>query len=139
MNILEKKLGEDFIRTKLRELFYPNLRAISTDIPGWDATLLEENILSRELAARSGGMLSGLISKFLGSDEREEKEEKEKGGIFSWLAKRKANKEAQAKQNAEAFEIVIEDAPTEERVDGDCPPTAPTESNLLPKKSEDAE
>lgn len=85
LGILERKLGEEFLYRKLSELFYPSLRGISTATDGWDEILYRENLLAREGAAR-GGVLLGIISRFLGADERESGEtasDERRNGFFS--------------------------------------------------------
>ena len=85
LGMLERKLGEEFLYRKLSELFYPALRGISTAADGWDEILYRENLLAKEGAARSG-MFLGIISRFLGADEREGDGtvgDEHKGGFFS--------------------------------------------------------
>ncbi len=104
LGLLERKLGEDFIARKLSELFNPSLRGISTEFDGWDKILFNENLLAREISSRGGGMLFGIVSKFLGiGEEAEEKPQGErKSGIFSWFTKRKQTAPAISEETASA-------------------------------------
>lgn len=81
-DLLEKNLGKNFIKTKLHELFAPQLIAVRTDAPEYADILAEENE-KIERKIESSRLVRSLISGFIGTEEEKEKPKSLGGTIFS--------------------------------------------------------
>ncbi len=101
MGLLERKLGENFLEQKLREVFNPSLLGISTDKAGWEEVLNLENRLAKEKAAGMLGIFSGLISRFT-QDDKSEREEKERRGFLGLFKGRKRSQSTDARPDGTA-------------------------------------
>ena len=73
LGLIEKKMGEGFIKEKISSIFNPELPMISTLAPGFEERLRVDNERIAEKNERSASLLKSLASKFL-SDSRDESE-----------------------------------------------------------------
>ena len=86
LNLVEKKMGEGFFKSKIYNTFNPTLNAIDTKAYGWESVIINDNLKLAEERKKSSSFISGLISRFL-SDKDEEKEKGNEGGIKGFFAK----------------------------------------------------
>ena len=66
MNMIERKVGEDFIEKKLESIFNPTLLAVNTALPNWESVLQGWNDQKNEQTERSGRLVRTMVSKFVG-------------------------------------------------------------------------
>ncbi len=66
MNLIEKRVGEDFIERKLETMFNPALPGVSTAREDWQKTVDAWNAEKAEQAERSGRLVRTMVSKFVG-------------------------------------------------------------------------
>lgn len=95
LDLLEKNLGKNFIKTKLGELFSPEMLAIRTDSPIYEKKLKEENDrLEKKIA--SSRLIRSLITRFVAlTDEKcnlggvcEKEKPLEKSGMLKTIISR---------------------------------------------------
>ena len=83
VGLLEKRVGEDFISTRLTSVFNPDMLGIDMSIDGWQDVM---ESLKRELSIKreSGNkFVKNVVNRFIGEDKEEKhKEEKPKSGGF---------------------------------------------------------
>ena len=75
IELFERNLGKNFIKTKLTEAFSPTLFAVRTDSPHYEDALGEENRKAQEKIA-SSRLVRSLITRFIFAPEDEEKGKK---------------------------------------------------------------
>jgi hypothetical protein len=103
MNMIERKVGEDFIERKLEGMFNPILLGVNMSIDGWQNRINEMNAEKAEQNERSGRLVRTMVSRFvdpaaLTPDGVAAAPEKKKGenflgkAITSILSRRKKNK-----------------------------------------------
>lgn len=81
--IIEKKMGDGFIKDKMKALFNPALPAINTENPSFRETLDADNAAKAEANEKSAKLIKTLISGFLGDEKKSDGGEG--GGIGSFF------------------------------------------------------
>lgn len=81
--LIEKKMGEGFIKNKMQALFNPNLPAINTNVPSFREKLDSDNASIAEANEKSSRLIKTLVSGFLGDEKKSENVEG--GGIGSFF------------------------------------------------------
>ncbi len=84
LDFVEKRLGEDFLADKIAELFEPTLFAVDEASKDFEEIFQEERLASEE-RLRSGKMLAGLISHFIGTDDEEPSKFSLFAGLFGFM------------------------------------------------------
>lgn len=109
MDILDRKLGADFLGRKLRYAFHPVLLGIPEDAPDREERLLaEEN--KRQSAIGENRFLLRLIEKYLSPEEEKEKPNRGAiGNFLSFLGLGKARKEPAEETYTPAILPEVED------------------------------
>lgn len=111
INLIEKKMGEGFIKSKITSLFNPSLAAISTSTPSFEEILASDNKKIAEANEKDAKLFKTLSSKFL-SDEKSSFDKDEtsssKIGSFFKSALSLLLKFAKAKPEDSANDTVIE-------------------------------
>lgn len=77
LGLIEKKMGEGFIKEKISSIFNPELPMISTLAPGFEERLRVDNERIAEKNEKAAGLLKSLASKFL-SDTKDDTEKSER-------------------------------------------------------------
>ena len=83
IGFIESKMGDGFLKARIRETFNPTLEAISTKVYGWESIIVNDNLKLAEEREASSKFIDSLISKFLTDDEKPKAE----GGIKGFFAK----------------------------------------------------
>lgn len=83
IGFIESKMGDGFLKRKIRETFNPTLNAISTRVYGWESIILNDNLKLAEEREASSKFINSLISKFLSDDEKPKAE----GGLMGFFSK----------------------------------------------------
>ncbi len=65
MNMIERKVGEDFIERKLEGMFNPTLLGVDMSIEGWQSIIDERNTEKAEQNERSGRLVRTMVSRFV--------------------------------------------------------------------------
>ncbi len=78
LNLIEKKMGEGFIKEKISSVFNPSLPMISTLAPGFEEKLRVDNKEIAEKNEKSAGLLKSLASKFLSDNKDDSKKDERK-------------------------------------------------------------
>lgn len=86
IGLVEKKMGEGFLSSKLNSMFNPSLNLISSSLPGWQQVIQSDNLRLAEEREKASKFLKSIISKFIG-DGKEEKPKEERMGIQGFFAK----------------------------------------------------
>ena len=65
MNMIERKVGEDFIERKLDGMFNPTLLGVDMSIESWQSIIDERNTEKAEQNERSGRLVRTMVSRFV--------------------------------------------------------------------------
>ena len=81
--LIEKKMGEGFIKDKMKALFNPALFAINTDNPGFREILEKDNAAIAEANEKSAKLIKTLISSFISNEKKSDNSDG--GGIGNFF------------------------------------------------------
>ena len=85
-SILEKKLGEGFLKEKLEKLFNPEFEAISTVTPNWENIIASDNEKLKEEREKSAKFIKSLLPKTK-DNEKDEKQKDDAPKLQGFFAK----------------------------------------------------
>ncbi len=111
INLIEKKMGEGFIKNKISSLFNPNLAAIRTTVPNFEEIITLDNKKITEDNEKAAKIFKMLTSKFL-SEEKSSSDKNDhqpsKVGSFFKSALSLLLKFAKAKPEDSSKDTIIE-------------------------------
>ena len=80
--LIEKKMGDGFIKNKMKTLFNPSLHAINTKNPTFREILDKDNAAIAEANEKSSKLIKSLVSNFLGDEKKSDGGESSGIGSF---------------------------------------------------------